>query len=199
MCGRVSLCVLCTILTLVVRAEICRLPDLLLDSPVTARHGLQMKCTALLLNNTGQPGDLLVSQVAQAIEVGAVRELQINLVGNDITAEGLQSLTRIIRILPTAVKWLNLGNNPGIGDHGAAALAEALLSKDTRRLGLVSLRSLMLAKCGIGDKGVRALAPLLGLSTLKRLALNNNRSLGVRIKWQPRNGGQKCPQIGPIF
>ena len=125
-----ALCCASLFLVQRVDSKVCQHRELHLESPATVRLGLPMECTALLLNRTGVKGDLLVTQLARAIEGGAPRGLQVNLVSNGITAEGLQSLNRIIQMMPTAISRLLLDHNPAIGDEGATGLAEALLSKD---------------------------------------------------------------------
>ena len=111
-------------------------------------------------------GDLDVKCLAKYLcsDVDHVSKVSINLYDNDIHEEGTSHITEILHF----IEHLYLSDNP-IGDTGASLISEAV--RDT-----VTLKTLILHKCGITSRGAEDLSRALAQnSTLEKLDIGDNK------------------------
>jgi hypothetical protein len=127
---------------------------------------------------------------------GASSLRSLDLTGSRITANGIRGgpLGRFFR-RSSSLEALAMGENPGLGDEGATAVAEALTCGGGR------LRHLSLEGCGIGRRGTFSISELVrhpvgSLLRVLELGRNDVGDDGAKLLADALVGGGKGGQVG---
>mmetsp|Transcript_12149 Transcript_12149/g.18652 ORF Transcript_12149/g.18652 Transcript_12149/m.18652 type:complete len:612 (-) Transcript_12149:56-1891(-) len=105
-------------------------------------------------------GDSGAEALALALESHPKSIKKLILSNNRISNTGASSIANSLILTETKIAYLELDNNPGIGDHGAMALADAI--------GKGAVSSLSLRSCNVKADGAKAFGESLKLHALQK-------------------------------